>query len=118
MILLKELRTEKGLTQTEVATKLNISRQVYANYENEINQPDCKMLINLAKFFEVSIDYLLGLEDDFGTPTATPMGDAYSSDEREILQLYRELSPYLKGLTLDTMRNWATKGASNLHKKA
>ncbi len=63
MILLKELRKEKNLTQSEIAKALNISRQVYANYENEINQPDCKMLIQLANFFEVSVDELLGRED-------------------------------------------------------
>lgn len=125
MILLKELRTERNLTQIEVAKALKISRQVYANYENEINQPDCKMLISLAKFFEVSVDELLGISEGYGASVSAPISGGKLSEtvkndqERELLELFRGLSPYLQGLTLDTVRNWAGKTDSkSLHKKA
>lgn len=92
MILLKELRKEKGLTQLQVANTLKISRQVYANYENEVNQPDCKMLVILANFFEVSIDFLLGRSDDFGNVNVQSSTSAFSSEERELLALYDEMT--------------------------
>lgn len=57
---LKELREELGLTQEEVANKLNISRQAYANWETDRSEPSIEMLINLSKFYDVSIDYLCG----------------------------------------------------------
>ena len=53
MIRLKELRTEKNVTQQEIADKIGVSRQVYANWENEINQPDLKMLSSLADIYGV-----------------------------------------------------------------
>lgn len=57
---LKELREELGLTQEEVANKLNISRQAYANWETDRSEPSVEMLINLSKFYNVSVDYLCG----------------------------------------------------------
>ena len=60
---LKELRSEKGLTQKEVAEQLGISSTCYSGYEQGYREPDLKTLIKLCKFFEVSTDYLLGLED-------------------------------------------------------
>lgn len=119
MILLKDLRKERNLTQSEVARALNISRQVYANYENEINQPDCKMLIKLADYFEVSIDYLLGITDDFDIKTSAPISDSLNTQERELVEVFRALSPYLKGIALDTMRAMAGKpSGGNLQNKA
>ncbi|MCI9010016.1 MAG: helix-turn-helix transcriptional regulator [Clostridia bacterium] len=106
MILLKELRKEKGLTQLQVANALKISRQVYANYENEINQPDCKMLVILANFFEVSVDFLLGRSDDLGNVTVQSSSPALPQDERELLKLFRVLPPEYKQLALNTLRTW------------
>lgn len=119
MILLKDLRKERNLTQSEVAVALKISRQVYANYENEINQPDCKMLVKLANYFDVSIDYLLGITDDFGIRVAAPMGESMNAQERELVEIFRELSPYLKGVALDTVRAMAgAPSGSGLQNKA
>jgi len=60
---LKELRKNKKLTQSEVAKELEIASSTYSNYEQGSRFPDQKTLINLAKFYEVSIDYLLGETD-------------------------------------------------------
>ena len=59
---LKMIRKELGLTQDEVALKLKITRQAYANYETNKRQPDPQTLIKLAELFQVSTDYLLGVE--------------------------------------------------------
>lgn len=57
---LKQLREETGLTQEELAKKLNISRGTYAHYETGKREPNFETLQSLASYFEVSVDYLLG----------------------------------------------------------
>lgn len=57
---LKSLRNEKGLTQGELAEKLNISRSTIGMYENGSREPDYETLEAIADYFNVDIDYLLG----------------------------------------------------------
>ena len=58
-----ELRTSMGLSQVDLAKRLNITKQTVSNWENENIQPSIEMLVRLSKIFGVSTDYLLGLED-------------------------------------------------------
>lgn len=60
---LKELREEAGMTQKEVAAKLGINSVTYLHYEKSQRQPSLSMLADMAKLFDVSVDYLLGLSD-------------------------------------------------------
>ena len=60
---LKELRIEKGLTQIELAKQLNLDKSTIAKYETYKIEPSITMLKQFCKFFNVSADYLLGLED-------------------------------------------------------
>lgn len=60
---LKELRIEKNLTQSQLAAFLSVDQRSISNWEKGIREPDFKMLAVIAHFFEVSSDYLLGLED-------------------------------------------------------
>ncbi|MFA5450186.1 MAG: helix-turn-helix transcriptional regulator [Clostridia bacterium] len=57
------LRKEKGLSQVEFAVSLNLDKSTIAKYETDKILPSVPMLIKIAQFFEVSTDYLLGLED-------------------------------------------------------
>ena len=57
---LLSLRKQKGLTQKDLAEHLGISRQAYANYESGSREPDIATLKQLADFFDVSVDCLLG----------------------------------------------------------
>ena len=59
---LKELRTEKGATQKDVAEIICFSPLVYSRYEREEREPDIDTLCRLANYFEVSIDYLVERE--------------------------------------------------------
>ena len=52
------LRKKKGITQEQLATALNISPQAVSKWETNTSQPDTQMLPLIAKYFEVSIDYL------------------------------------------------------------
>ncbi|SIQ54130.1 HD domain-containing phosphohydrolase [Halanaerobium kushneri] len=58
---LRTLRKEMNLTQDKLATKLNYSRSTIAQYERGVRTPSNNFLIEVANFFEVSMDYLMGL---------------------------------------------------------
>ena len=60
---LKELRKEKNLTQREVAELLHINSVTYLHYEKSQREPPLSLLVDMAKLFSVTVDYLLGLED-------------------------------------------------------
>ena len=60
---LKELRIEKGLKQKEVAKALNISSIALLHYEKNQREPSFDLLIDIAKYFNTSLDYLFGLID-------------------------------------------------------
>lgn len=61
---IKFLRAKHNLTQEQLANKLSVSRSTIANYETDNNPPAIKQLQNLAEYFNISIDYLLGSNDD------------------------------------------------------
>lgn len=58
-----KLRKELGWSQVELAKRIGVTKQTVSNWENENIQPSIEMLIRLAKLFNVSTDYLLGLDD-------------------------------------------------------
>lgn len=60
MEILKQLRKEKGLTQSEVAKILNITVSAYGNYELNQREPSIEYLIKLSDFYGVSVDFLIG----------------------------------------------------------
>lgn len=60
---IKKLRIAKGLNQVQMANQLGITKQCVSNWENNNIQPSVDMLIKLTTFFNVSSDYLLGLDN-------------------------------------------------------
>ena len=64
---LKELRKEKKLTQTELASKLDISQKSYSNWESGKAEPTLDNIIKLANILNTTTDFLLGRTNiDFG----------------------------------------------------
>ncbi len=61
---IKKLRKDRGLTQEELAEKLNVSRQAVAKWELGQSYPDVEKLIELSSFFRVTIDSLLKSGED------------------------------------------------------
>lgn len=90
------LLQEKSITQKELAKACNLSTQCVSALITGRNSPTGSTVAVLAKFFDVSADYLLGLEDDFGARTAAPMSDGLSSEERRLLNQYRSLPDKIK----------------------
>ena len=60
---IKELRIEAGLSQMQLAKKLNMSQAAVAKWELGKTEPTASAIILLAKFFNESADYLLGLTE-------------------------------------------------------
>lgn len=61
MELLRELREDRDLTQSQIAKVLGTTQQVYSRYEKEVNELPVRHLLTLCRFYRVSADYLLGL---------------------------------------------------------
>jgi len=61
---LKELRTEKGLKQSQIAEALKIPEPTYSNWEQGRREPSIDGIIMLCKFFQVTAGYLLGIEEE------------------------------------------------------
>jgi len=60
---LKQLRTDKALSQEKLAKNLRVTKSMISAYENSIRLPSYDVLIKIALFFNVSIDFLLGFSE-------------------------------------------------------
>ena len=60
---LKQLRLDKGIGQIELAKKLKVGKSIISLWEKDECEPTLSKLIIIALFFNVSIDYLAGLEE-------------------------------------------------------
>lgn len=87
---LKELRLERGLSQSDVACGIGCSPVVYSRYETGSRQPSIDMLISLAKFFNVTTDFLLELDTNIITSKTTI--NSLSDREKEVVTTFRNLS--------------------------
>ncbi|MCT6925858.1 helix-turn-helix transcriptional regulator [Metasolibacillus sp.] len=94
---LKKLRGKR--TQEEIAHAIGISRASYSHFENGHREPDNEILLKIADLYEVSVDYLLGREDNRGL-YVKERNLAYNDEEvafqafandPELQQFYREL---------------------------
>ena len=61
---IKDLREDNNLTQKEIAEYLHVKQNTYSQYENGQRQIPIDMLIELARFYGVSTDYILELTDE------------------------------------------------------
>ena len=60
---LKSIRKEKKQTQEQIANLLKVNRVTYTCWENGKHQPDIDQIIELSKYYKVSVDYLVGRVD-------------------------------------------------------
>ena len=60
---LKELRLEKGMTQTELGKVFDFSKSGIYNWENRTREPKQEILKQMSDYFDVNIDYLIGITD-------------------------------------------------------
>ncbi|MBE6679049.1 MAG: helix-turn-helix transcriptional regulator [Ruminococcaceae bacterium] len=61
---IRDLREDNDFTQSHIAKVLNCSQQAYSNYELGQRDIPTDILIELSKFYNVSVDYILGITDN------------------------------------------------------
>lgn len=103
------LRKEKGLSQVELAKALNVSKACISMIEIGKNEPTAITLIKYADFFECSIDYLLGREDDFGNITVAGTGQELPADAQELADIYLALESEYQMQILQYARYFADR---------
>lgn len=90
MLKLQELRIERRISQEEAAKALNITQQAYSRYERGERELGYAALIRFAKFFDVSIDYLLGNSTYFYPDSVK--SPSLSKEESELFMLFAKMS--------------------------
>ena len=101
---LKDFRKKAGLTQSDLASKLNLSKSNISKYESGEIQPSLQTLAKLSDIFETSVDYLL--ENDKEIPTVNQL----SSAEQQLIDNYRCLNAEGQEKLLDLSTDLVSSG--------
>lgn len=101
---LKDLRTEKGCTQKQLAEAIQTTADSIYSWEKGRSQPSIEMLCKLADFFECSIDYLTGREDDFGVVTVFGKDNELSDAAKDMLHIFNALPSHYQAQVLEYAR--------------
>lgn len=89
MLKLKEIRQEKGLYQKDIAQILNKTITCICDWERGRTEPSLQDLTQIADYFQVSTDYLLGRTNDVGL---VEVQNELTHDQQELLSLYNQMS--------------------------
>ena len=87
---LREVRERTGMNKKEFAEYIGIKYTTYNNYETGAREPDSEFLIRFSKKFNVSTDFLLGLQEDKEIPYSYEL----KASEYEHIEKYRSLDPH------------------------
>lgn len=88
---LKKLRTEKGISQQQLADIIGVSQQSVNKYENHNSEPEIAVLINMANYFNTSVDYLIG-HSDINHIIENIQPYDLNQQETQLVENYRTLS--------------------------
>ena len=100
--ILRQLRSEKNISTYKLADILHVSRSSISNYETGIRTPSYELLVEIANFFNVSIDYLLGRTSD--RRTADQILEEYC-----VIADVRNLDKYQKDFIVDFIKTYLKK---------
>ena len=113
-----ELRKERNLSQKKLADAIGVNQATIAKIEINRNEATASTIRKLANYFEVSSDYLLELEDDFGSriPAAmdTPAlpSEELTEKEKALLQAFKNLLPETQDFVLRTAQSLSDRNKS------
>lgn len=99
-LMIRELREEMHLTQSELAQKLSTSQRNVSNYETGTSEPDLAMIVQLADIFGVSLDELFGREGHMLE------ADKLEGLDRLLVKKIRELSDEQKAALLSFLKGF------------
>lgn len=89
--ILRALIEERNMTQKQLANDLNIAPSTIGGYVQGSSEPDFEMLKRLAKYFDVTTDYLLNM----------PVGKSNDFMENELLRVFRSMTPEQQSLFIE-----------------
>ena len=92
MNVIKELRLETNILQKQLAQAIGTNEKTIVRWENGQSEPSAYYLVKIAKFFHVSTDYLLGLEDDLGQKSYPDPQSTLTPEEQKVISAYRNLN--------------------------
>lgn len=99
--IIRELRREMDCTQNKLADLLGVTQDSISLWENDRRIPDTQYIVQMARFFDVSTDYMLGLTDEYKSVRfgeKTQEQTSLSADEQKLIERYREMSVKEKAL--------------------
>ena len=102
--LLSELRKDRSLTQKDIADYLHVTVGTISNYENNVHYPDLEKLLELADYFHVTTDYLLGRSTVNLSPEVYSEQIADGMTVGEMVELIKALPPKRRGAFLFLLR--------------
>ncbi len=105
---LRNLRISHGLSQQKLAEQTGLTQQKIHAYEKGINEPDIYTLKLLAKFFDTTVDYLIGNAPEDRKVSGGTCGEL-SETEAEFLNLFRRISPALRDGIREVMEAYIDK---------
>lgn len=113
--ILYELRVERGVSQKELAEAIGVSQSTIAKIEVGRNEATASTIRKLASYFNISTDYLLEFEDDFGVRVddKEKKPDTLSAEERRLLEGYREINASGKKLVMQTVETLRTTASGS-----
>ena len=115
---IKQLRSEKKLTAKALASFVGLSTNIVYEWEHGRSIPGIETLCLLSRFFEVSVDYLIGNEDDFGNIVVSGQStDQLPNDEQRLLQAYRKLDKLDKEKLIDDAEYFANRSTQEKIRK-
>ena len=103
---IKQLRLEKEETQYTISKNLNIERYTYANWEQGRSEPSLNEIINLANYFNVSTDYLLGRTENY---EEIKSNNNLTYREKKLLQNFQFLDDDEKDKIIEDCEYFANK---------
>ena len=95
-IRLQNLLEERDITQKSLSAELHLASSTLNGYVTEHRQPDLQTLIRLARYFDVSTDYLLGLSTE-----KKPAPSTLNHAEGALIHLFRSLIPERQELLIE-----------------
>ncbi|OXM17529.1 transcriptional regulator [Paenibacillus herberti] len=93
---LRELRLSKNMSQEEVSRNIGITRSAYSHYEINNRQPVYETLMKLAAFFEVSLDYMIGGDQNQND-------NLLSSETLDLIHKLNRMEPDKRKKSIDKM---------------
>lgn len=91
---IKSLREKRGLIQERLATELGITQQMLSKYEKNTDTIKVDILKKLAKYFNVTTDYLLGLSDVKRNLTGQIRVNETIDEYYDLIEVYKKLDKY------------------------